>query len=204
MDERIVVRRASVDELDAVAAAYAEANADEAVTTWVLADHPEVAEQFVTQHVPEMVAQTLRDDEVWIAGVGEEIWAVSLWHTVASLDRYDEQHAEIAELARTTGLRPFRRLETVLTSVTERHPAEFPHRYLQSIATVPHRRGSGAGAAILTDRLKAAAAEGLPAYLEASTERSSRLYERCGFVLQGDPIHLPDGGPTLRPMWFQG
>ncbi|RDI50019.1 GNAT family N-acetyltransferase [Nocardia mexicana] len=204
MDERIVVRRAGADELDAVAAAYAEANADEAVTTWVLADNPQVTADFAAHHVPDMIAQNLRDDEVWVAGVGEEIWAISLWHTVTSLDRYHAQHAEIQELARTTGLRPFRRLEAVLTAVNERHPTEFPHRYLQSIATVPHRRGSGAGAAILTDRLKAAAAEGLPAYLEASTERSSRLYERCGFVLRGEPIQLPDGGPTLRPMWFQG
>ncbi|MGH3587740.1 MAG: hypothetical protein ACRDQ0_15605 [Pseudonocardia sp.] len=43
--------------------------------------------------------------------------------------------------------------------------------------------------------------EGMPVFFEASTERSSRLYARCGFVRTGEIHALPDGGPGLIPMW---
>lgn len=84
------------------------------------------------------------------------------------------------------------------------HPEEFPHRYLQSIATVSRHRGSGAGGAILTHCLAAAARAGVPVYLEASTKRSATLYERCGFIRVGESIPLPEDGPTMLPMWFRG
>jgi len=41
--------------------------------------------------------------------------------------------------------------------------------------------------------------EDLPAYLEASSERSTVLYERLGFVHLG-MLELPDGGPPVLPM----
>jgi hypothetical protein len=41
--------------------------------------------------------------------------------------------------------------------------------------------------------------EGMPAYLEATTERNRALYERHGFVALG-PLELP-GGPTMQAMW---
>ncbi|QYN34952.1 hypothetical protein K1T35_42510 [Pseudonocardia sp. DSM 110487] len=49
-------------------------------------------------------------------------------------------------------------------------------------------------------RLVRADADGLPAYLEATSLRSRSLYERHGFRDAGDPIQLPDG-PSLWPMW---
>jgi RimJ/RimL family protein N-acetyltransferase len=41
--------------------------------------------------------------------------------------------------------------------------------------------------------------DGVPAYLEASSERSAALYERLGFVHLG-VLELPDGAPPLWPM----
>ncbi|MCD0446872.1 GNAT family N-acetyltransferase [Glycomyces sp. A-F 0318] len=81
------------------------------------------------------------------------------------------------------------------------HPRDFPHLHLHSIATVPWLRGEGAGGALLAERLRLADEEGLPVYLEASTARSARLYERAGFAAAGAPIALPGGGPELVPMW---
>ena len=43
-------------------------------------------------------------------------------------------------------------------------------------------------------------AEGIPAYLEASTVRSRALYERHGFEVTGE-FNLPSGGPPLWQMW---
>jgi hypothetical protein len=40
---------------------------------------------------------------------------------------------------------------------------------------------------------------GLPAYLEATSDRGTQLYRRHGFEVV-DEIALPDG-PSLWPMW---
>jgi hypothetical protein len=42
--------------------------------------------------------------------------------------------------------------------------------------------------------------EGVPAYHEATSPRNRALYERHGYVNQGEFV-LPDGGPTLWRMW---
>jgi len=41
---------------------------------------------------------------------------------------------------------------------------------------------------------------GRHAYLEASSDRNARLYERLGFRHVRTPLLLPDG-PPLYPMW---
>ncbi|WP_228810161.1 GNAT family N-acetyltransferase [Nocardia otitidiscaviarum] len=198
------VRRAGLDELDGVAAVFAEATADEVVFSWIMAGHPEISRQFRAQYAPEMIERTMREDEVWVAGAGDDIWAVSLWQTVTGRERVQREAEQMRELYEQAPLPPFRRLRALSGLLEQSHPTEFPHRYLQVIVTLPQHRGKGAGAAIVTERAKAASEAGVPAYLEASTERSSRLYARCGFVLEGDLIELPENGPTLRPMWFRG
>ncbi|WP_067574928.1 hypothetical protein [Nocardia acidivorans] len=92
---------------------------------------------------------------------------------------------------------PFERITAATTATAAARPREFPHRYLQDIVTLPESRGRGAGAVIFTDRIKSV---DVPAYLEARTERSAHLDERCGFTRIGTEIELPDDGPTLRPM----
>lgn len=60
------------------------------------------------------------------------------------------------------------------------HPSE-PHWYLPLIGAHPASQGRGLGAALLAQRLATCDAEGLPAYLEATSERSVPLYRRHGF-----------------------
>ncbi len=79
-----------------------------------------------------------------------------------------------------------------------------PHVYLSAMAILPRRRGLGAGTAMLRHGLDRASGLDLPAYLEASTPRNRRLYARHGFRDRGEPIHLPEGGPVLQPMWHDG
>ncbi|MBL1078254.1 GNAT family N-acetyltransferase [Nocardia sp. 2] len=203
MGTQLVVRRAELSEAAEVARVFTLAGADEVVTNWVMEGDDEIAEQYKAQYIPELIDKALREDEIWLAGTESEIWAVSLWQQVSSLDRATAEAAQLRELAEQfPDSRPFRRMATVTAATAAHHPTEFPHRYLHVIVTLPEHRGKGAGAAIITDRMKAEPS--LPAYLEASTERSARLYERCGFAHTGTPIALPDGGPTLRPMWFRG
>jgi GNAT superfamily N-acetyltransferase len=79
------------------------------------------------------------------------------------------------------------------------HAPSAPHWHLQLLGTRPARQGQGIGSALLDGFLAGADRRGEAAYLEATTLRSRALYERHGFVCQGE-ITLPDG-PTLWQMW---
>ncbi|MFF2087515.1 GNAT family N-acetyltransferase [Nocardia sp. NPDC058176] len=199
------VRKAGPDDLAAVTDAFVAGSLDEVVSAWVRGGDPAMDEAYKTTIGPQFVTKALAEDEVWLAGTDDEIWAVSLWQAVTSADRF---HAEAAEARAYLDAAPevvaLQRMVAVSSLVAEAHPREFPHRYLHVIVTVPEHRGKGAGGAILADRLKAFSDAGESAFLEASTERSSRLYARNGFALEGAPIELPDDGPTLLPMWFRG
>jgi len=196
------VRRAGTADIETVGRAYAAGARDEAVTAWVTDGYPDIAAAFLTDHAPKIIERAVRDDEVWVAGPGDEVWSVSVWHHVGDVERYEAEARETAGMAATAPeIRPMVRIAAVTELVARTHPREFPHRYLQSIVTVPEHRGRGAGAAILAARLPAAEE---PVYLEASTERSAALYARCGFVRTGRDLPLPDDGPILIPMWFRG
>lgn len=198
------VWQAGSDDLAAVTEAFVAASLDEVVNAWIMAGDPAMEEAYRTTIGPQFVAKALATEEVWLAGTAEEIWAVSLWQTVTSADRFLAEAAEVRELlAAAPGVVSLQRMAAVSDALAARHPREFPHRYLHVIVTVPERRGQGAGAAILADRLKACSDAGESVFLEASTARSARLYARSGFAHEGDPIELPDGGPTLLPMWFR-
>ena len=78
------------------------------------------------------------------------------------------------------------------------HPAGTFHEHL---AVRPDRQHQGIGTALLTAHHAALDSQGIPAYLEASDERTRRLYPAHGYVLRPDaPIRLPDG-PEMWPMW---
>jgi GNAT superfamily N-acetyltransferase len=91
------------------------------------------------------------------------------------------------------------RILRVLAFVEARHPHE-PHYYLQFIGVEPKRQGNGTGSALLRPVLERCDREGLPAYLEASNERSRALYARHGFELV-EEARLPGGGPPIWRMW---
>jgi len=64
------------------------------------------------------------------------------------------------------------------------HPTE-PHWYLPMIGVDPSEQGRGCGSAVLRKGLVRCDADGLPAYLEATSLRSLSLYERFGFKAVG-------------------
>jgi GNAT superfamily N-acetyltransferase len=81
-----------------------------------------------------------------------------------------------------------------------RHPRKPPHWYLAIMAVAPEHQGRGLGSKLMHPAIETLDAEGIPAYLEASTERSRALYERHGFEVTGN-FEVPSGGPTLWQMW---
>lgn len=82
----------------------------------------------------------------------------------------------------------------------EKHHPEEPHWYLMLIGSDPTVRGAGFGQALMRSRLDRCDAEGVPAYLENSNPKNEAYYLRFGFEIMGE-IKLPDGGPSMWPMW---
>ncbi|MEV7087121.1 GNAT family N-acetyltransferase [Streptomyces sp. NPDC093085] len=80
------------------------------------------------------------------------------------------------------------------------HPHDRAHEYLLMIAVSPEHQGRGLGRRLIESVLERCDRDGVPAYLEASSARSRRLYERLGFRFTGTTVDLPDG-PHMWPMW---
>jgi|HubBroStandDraft_2_1064218.scaffolds.fasta_scaffold272690_2 ribosomal protein S18 acetylase RimI-like enzyme len=72
------------------------------------------------------------------------------------------------------------RAATLLARVESRHVRQ-PHHYFPAIGVAPERQGQGLGSKLMAPTLECCDQAGLPAYLEASSERSAALYERLGF-----------------------
>ena len=85
-----------------------------------------------------------------------------------------------------------------LELMEEQHPAE-AHEYLFFLATHPEWQSRGLGSALMREVLDRCDRDGTPAYLEATSLESRRLYLRHGFEVTGE-IRLPDG-PSMWPMW---
>ena len=86
-----------------------------------------------------------------------------------------------------------------LQALFDRNHVQEPHYYIRTLGVATRFQGRGLGTALLRPTLDRCDQEGLPAYLEASTERSAALYERLGFVHLGE-LRIPDGGPPFWPM----
>jgi len=80
------------------------------------------------------------------------------------------------------------------------HPAGTFHHHLAILAVRPNRQGQGIGTALLHAHHAALADQGIPAYLEASDERTRRIYLDHGYADQGGPIVLANG-VQMHPMW---
>jgi GNAT superfamily N-acetyltransferase len=81
-----------------------------------------------------------------------------------------------------------------------RHPVGKAHHHLALLGVRPGRQGRGIGTALLEAHHHQLDTDGLPAYLEASSPGSRKLYLRHGYADLEPPIPLP-GGPSLYPMW---
>jgi ribosomal protein S18 acetylase RimI-like enzyme len=84
-----------------------------------------------------------------------------------------------------------------LGQVGEYHPTD-QHWYLPMLGVDPARQGRGYGSALLRHGLETCDMQGVPAYLEATSERNKRLYERHGFEAIG--VIQSGSSPPMWPM----
>lgn len=89
------------------------------------------------------------------------------------------------------------RAARLLAAMRRRRPSH-PHYYFRDIGVLPEMQGQGIGSALMRPTLERCDRESLPAYLEATSERSASLYARLGFQPTGE-LGVA-GSPPLWPM----
>ncbi|MEU7871257.1 GNAT family N-acetyltransferase [Dactylosporangium sp. NPDC049140] len=165
------------------------------VAAWLVAD-PDERLRALYADFRIVVEHAIAHGEVWITG---NQGGVAVW-----LPRTpDTPVPEIGDYARRVWLACGRytgRFTALDDAFAARHPTA-AHHHLAALAVHPDRRSCGLGSALLTEYHSRLDRTGIPAYLEASSRHSRALYLRHGYTDHGQPIHLPDHGPQLWPMW---
>jgi GNAT superfamily N-acetyltransferase len=163
----------------------------------LLRDSETRAEKLLAYFSTEIETLTPDHRQVWVTddGSGAAIWAPpGRWRVPFSVTM-----REAAKMTRVFG----RRLPLALRALVrlEGHHPRNEHWYLHYLGVEPRRQGRGLGGALLAPILERCDREGIPAYLEASSDRNRPLYERNGFAVTG-VFDLPGrGGPPIREMW---
>ncbi len=195
------VRPAQRSDVGRLSATLARAFFDDPVMCWMLPD-PQVRRR----KLPKVFSVLSRYHHLSRGGMevaldGGDVRAASLWDPPGQWRQTRlEQLRALPELMFTFGGAASRgmAIEERMAAV---HPEE-PHWYLAIIGSDPSVRGAGYGNALMRSRLDRCDAEYAPAYLESSNPDNVPYYQRFGFEVTGE-IRLPDGGPSLVPMWRQ-
>jgi ribosomal protein S18 acetylase RimI-like enzyme len=136
--------------------------------------------------------------EVWMSDDGSACAAWLPPDTPVSPGGMIEQLRLLPLFVRLCGFSRLSRGSAMADRMEKNHPHE-PHFYLAFIGVAPRFQGMGLGSAILEATLKRADETSMPAYLENSNPKNTRLYERAGFRAQKSIS--PNGAPPLIAMW---
>ena len=191
------VRKATLADAPRLAQALASAFEDDPVIAWIFPD-----EHRRRRVLPVFMEFRLRNlafphDEVWMTADGS---AAAVWLPPPGrwqLSR-PQQLRLLPPLVRFLGLRTVSVLGG-LDRMEARHPHDPPHWYLFILGTEQAAQGRGLGSALLAQVLARVDADGMPAYLESSSERNLALYGRHGFEITDEVVI--SGGPRIWPMW---
>lgn len=185
------VRKASPSDLDRLADSLAAAFFTDPVMAWCYPDDDRRA-VILTPSFRTLVDATLPHGGVDTVtdGVAGAIWVgpdaeLDEERLAADLGTTSEEYAE--------------RVFTLLGLLDEHHPHHEPHQYLFVLGTRPEWQSHGLGSSLLRSVLTECDLTGMPAYLEATSERNRNLYLRHGFEVS-EVVTLPDG-PPLWCMW---
>ncbi|MFG2710000.1 GNAT family N-acetyltransferase [Streptomyces goshikiensis] len=191
------IRQADQSDRDAVARLLDVAFRDDPVSGWVFPD-PEHRAAVHGKFLGVFVDVALEEGRIDCAADGS---AAALWLRVpAGEPEGGAAEDEVPARMRAAADPDNERCELVGRLTGAVHPTAEEHEYLLMIAVAPGRQGEGLGTELMRPVLERCDREGVPAYLEASSERSKVLYERLGWEVTGEPVRLPDG-PLMWPMW---
>lgn len=106
----------------------------------------------------------------------------------------------LPRLISMTGFSRMTRAMATGDAMEKHHPPEPPHWYLFFIGVPSSARGLGLGSSILEASLRQVDAERMPAYLDNSNPKNTRLYERHGFRTVSEYRARKDA-PPFWGMW---
>ena len=196
MSTPIATRRATLQDVPALARMLARAFFDDPVAIWSCkpdGPRPRLLERFQATRL----RQLLVHQEVWIT---PELSSAALW---APPKRWKTTPREDIAIARSM-LHPrlLARAPMVAAgfiNMERKHPHRPPHWYLGILGTDPSAQGQGHGSAVLRPVLEQCDADGVAAYLESSKERNIDFYARHGFRVTAE-LRMPRG-PRMWSMW---
>ncbi|TDE02793.1 GNAT family N-acetyltransferase [Jiangella asiatica] len=189
--QTITVRGAAPADTDTLAATLAEAFQSDPVLSWCYPDVAARARILPTAFRVILEAAIPHGGvETALGGVAASVWVpptaeIDDERMVGDLATASEQYAD--------------RMFTAMGLLDEHHPTHREHQYLFILGTRDAWQSQGLGTALLRSVLSGCDRDGVPAYLEATSERNRSLYERHGFETT-KVIRLPDG-PPLWCMW---
>ena len=137
-----------------------------------------------TRHTRSLFAEYIQPrDETYVTAEGgaAALWVPPGGHAVEP----DEAEQFGARLESAAGIDAPRTLRSWSCSMSTTLTA--PSYFLNLLAVLPERQGQGLGSALLAHTLDRCDREGVPAYLDATSEDNRRLYERHGFEA-GAPV----------------
>jgi GNAT superfamily N-acetyltransferase len=182
-------RKAAATDLPDVTETLAVSFYDDPVVTWIVDDGTR-RRQLLPGFFRAVAESYLAYEEIYAVdeGVSAAVWAPP------GAEDDEELPAALGEVVEEYAERLFE----ILGLMEQKHPAE-PHYYLFLLGTRPDWQGRGLGSSLMAPVLETCDRDGVPAYLEATSERNKQLYLRHGFEVT-DEIPLPDG-PAMWPMW---
>lgn len=194
-------RPAARAEVDRLSAAFAAAFEDDPVFTWLIPNRPRRLERLLRFFKLELRHVVLPAGRAWTAdgaAGGSLELPPGAWKMPISA-----QLVQAPAFTRVFGAR-LPQAMALITLMEHRHLRE-PHYYIPYVGVAPSAQGQGLGTALLRPTLDRCDREELPAYLEATSERSAALYRRLGFEhldelkLGSSPPLWPMRRPPARP-----
>lgn len=190
------MRKARDEEAEPLSRTLARAFHTDPVFAWLIPE--EARRNAILQPGFELLLRRawLRHEETYTEG---EVAGACVWNPPGTWKLgLREELSLLPALGRVWGRHSLRGL-WALAALERRHP-EVPHQYLVFMGVEPERQGRGIGSAMMFPVLSRCDAEGVPAYLEASSPRNRELYERHGFRVT-EEFALGSGSPPLWRMW---
>ncbi|MBS0469942.1 MAG: GNAT family N-acetyltransferase [Proteobacteria bacterium] len=191
-------RRATLDDAGVLARLFAAAFTTDPVLDWISRPGPRRAQALEQFFFWLMRSRAIPFGEVWMASDASVCAAWLPPDAPASPGGFVEQMKLMPIFVRLCGFPRLMRGSAMGDAMEKNHPHD-PHFYLAFIAVAPRLQGLGLGGAMLEATIKRTDAAHMPAYLENSNPKNTKLYERMGFVAQKSIS--PKGAPPLIAMW---
>jgi GNAT superfamily N-acetyltransferase len=190
------IRKATPDDVPALARSLARAFYEDPVFGWMLPDPGDRLRRAERGFAFYLRKVYLPHEECYTleGGGGGALWLPpGKWH----LGLLEQLRLAPGMIAATGRRLPW--IMMALATVESNHP-KAGHEYLAFVGLEPELQGKGLGTALLRPVIERCDRDGVPAYLEASSPRSRTCYLRQGFEVT-EEFEFPRGGPPSWRMW---